>query len=226
MKNVPRWLGLTVAVFGLVAGATGQARAGLILYPDRSTFNSAGTIAFNSNFNDFGSDFTSPGNPFTRGDVTYNSSDNLITGTATGYAPIVNLMTNNDWSPVTGTINPTPNYNLFGFDVGVLARQDRITVDITTNLGTYDFPLLTLPDGSQSLSFLGYGTTGPGEYFTGFTLTTENGSGSLPGLTNVAVGIQQNSPSAPEPSAIVSASIAGLMCLGYAWRRRNAKSAA
>jgi hypothetical protein len=195
----------------------GRARADLVVYTDRTTFNSAGTIAFNSNFNDFGTGFSFPGDPFTRGDVTYTSEQNLITGTATGYNPVTNLMTDNYWSPVTGTINATPQYSLFGFDIGVLDRLDRITVDITTNLATYDFPLLSLANGTQSLQFLGYGTTGAGEYITGFSLTTEFGPGSLPGITNVAVGVE--SLSTPEPSTL--AMIASAVPLGIgAWLRR------
>jgi hypothetical protein len=202
----------------LWAAGNNRASAGIVTFSDRTSFGAQGTIVYDSNFNDFSNGFSFPGDPFTRGDVTYSSDQNLITGTNTSYAPIVNLMTDNFWSPVTGTIGsaPTP-FDLFGFDVGVLDRQDRITVDITTNLATYEFPLLTLANGTQSLEFLGYETTTPGEYFTGFSLTTEFGSGSLPGMTNVTLGVA----GVPEPTSAV---LLGLGLLGTGWQLRRRRT--
>jgi hypothetical protein len=209
---------IVLLIAALLVTANTQVSAGLATFSDRTSFDAQGTIVFNSNFNDFTSGFSFPGDPFTRGGMTYTSSQNLITGTGTSYAPIVNLMTDNFWSPLTGTIAsaPTP-YDLFGFDVGVLDRQDRITVDITTNLATYEFPLLSLANGTQSLQFLGYETTTPGEYFTGFSLTTEFGSGSLPGITDVTLGVT----SVPEPTSAV---LLGLGLLGSGWHLRRRRT--
>ena len=104
MRIAMKRIVLTVATICLVATTTGQATAGLLVETNSSTFNASGTIVFDSNFNDFGSGFSFPGDPFTRGGVTYTSDQNLVTGTGTGYDPIVNLMTNNYWSPVSGTV--------------------------------------------------------------------------------------------------------------------------
>jgi hypothetical protein len=184
--------------------------AGLITYSDRATFNAQGTIAFNSNFDDFSSGFSYPGTPYTRGDVAYSSTENLVTGTGTGYAPIRNVMTNNWWSPVQGTIaTGTTQYDLFGFDIGVLSRQDRISFSINTNLGSYNFPLLTIANGSSSMDFFGFATTGLGEYFTGFELTAEFGNGSLPGVTDVALGVQAEAAPTPEPASMALLAMGG-----------------
>lgn len=129
-------------------------------------------------------------------------------------------MTNDFWSPLTGTIESgSTQYSMFGFDIGVLSRQDRITIDLTTNLGNYSFPLLNLADGTQSLEFRGFATHSPGEYFTSFSITTEFGSGSLPGITDVAVG---QLSAVPEPSSLfgIGTCIAGI---GASRRRRREK---
>lgn len=212
---------MAVATLCLVTGTAGQATAGLLVETNSSTFNAAGTIAFDSNFNDFGTGFGFPGDPFTRGGVTYTSAQNLVTGTASGYDPIVNLMTNNYWSPVTGTVDASAQYNMFGFNLGVLDRQDQIQIEIDTNLTSYILPYQTYANGTQSLSFLGFLTTTAGEYITAFTLTAQNGPGSLPGITNVEVGTRG---AVPEPSSIVSGSIAILVGLGYSFRRRMRSS--
>jgi hypothetical protein len=212
---------LAVATIGLAAATTGQATAGLLVDTNSSTFNAAGTIVYNSNFNDFGSGFSFPGDPFTRGGVTYTSDQNLVTGTSTIYDPIVNLMTNNYWSPVSGTVDSSAQYNMFGFNLGVLDRQDQIQIEVDTNQNSYILPYQQYANGTQSLSFLGFLTTAPGEYITAFILTTQYGSGSLPGVTNVEVGYQG---AVPEPASIVSGSIAILVGLGYSFARRKRPS--
>jgi hypothetical protein len=132
MKHATKWIGMAT-LLGLLASVAGEARAGLIVDINRSTFNAAGTINYNSNFNDFGSGFSLPGDPFTRGGVTYTNTRNLIAGTATRYNPVVNLMTNDFWSPLTGSLDASARYNMFGFDFGVLARQDQISVEVDTS---------------------------------------------------------------------------------------------
>ena len=98
--------------------------------------------------------------------------------------------------------------------MGVLARQDQIQIEVDTNLGSYILPYQTYDNGTQSLSFLGFLTTTPGEYITAFILTTQYGSGSLPGVTNVEVGYQS---AVPEPTSIVSGGIAILVGLGHSF---------
>ena len=212
---------LTVAFVAVLIASAGHVQAAVNSFIDRSTFNAQGSIFFNSNFDDFTSDFSYPGDPFNRGDVTYTSGVNLITGTGTVWSPIRNLLTYDFWSPVTGTIESVATqYDMFGFDIGVLARQDRITISISTNIATYTFALLDISNGTQALEFRGFTTTSPGEYFTSFSLTTENGSGSLPGITDVTLG-QLGAP-VPEPSCLAIFGIgAGLKGLDSIRRRRR-----
>jgi hypothetical protein len=126
MRTVMRRFAIIAAMLGVLTASAGNVNAGLQVETSSSTFNAAGTIVYDSNFNDFGSGFSLPGDPFTRGGVTYTSTQNVITGNMSGYSPIVNLMTDNYWSPVTGTLDSSAQYNMFGFDLGVLARQDQI----------------------------------------------------------------------------------------------------
>src|SRR3954451_3941426 len=161
--------------------------AGVVTYSSRATFNSQGTIVFNSNFDDFyGTPFTNPGDPFTRGDVTYTSGANLGVGAGSPYS-IGNargVMSYNFWSPITGDISTASTlYDLFGLDVAVTSGPINITVN--TNLNSYIFSGLTVADGSPTFTFEGFQATG-GEYFTGFMISTQ-GPGFLPGMIDVAV---------------------------------------
>lgn len=190
-----------IAVF--IASVAFQAQAGVILLSDRTVFNGLGVIAYNSNFDDFASGFSYPGNPWTRGDVTYTSTSNVIVGTGTGYAPIRNVICNDWWTPLTGTL--ATGYDMFGFDIGWLGSASLMDVDITTNLGAYSFDDLLVPAASVSMDFLGF-IAGPGEYITSFSIASI-GSGYAPGITNVAVG--NTGVVIPEPSTV------GLAALGF-----------
>ena len=65
----------------LVLSTTGAAIAGVTTYSDRSLFEAQGGIAFNSNFQDYGgvaqdpAGYSFPGDPFSRGGVTYTSGE-------------------------------------------------------------------------------------------------------------------------------------------------------
>lgn len=193
--------------------------AGLITYSNRATFNAQGSISFNSNFNDFGTGFGFPSNPFTRGDVTYTSTENLIFGTGTFYSPVQNLMGNNWWTPVTGTVqSSSTTYNMFGFDLGVMWRIDPVTVQISTNLGSYTYSGLNITPATVGLDFLGFITTLSNEYITGFSVSTL-GSGSAAGMTNVAVGHVQ---AVPVPSSFVLVGI-GVACISLSSAVRRLK---
>ena len=201
--------------------ATTIASAGLTTLSTRGSFNGAGSIAYNSNFSDFGPYFGYPGTPFTRGDVTYSSAENLTVGAATSYSigNAQTVMSNNYWSPLTGSINTSTPYSLFGFDAAVTSGP--VTVTIKTNQNTYSFAGLTLPNGAPNFAFLGYKTTGVGEYFTGFRIDTLGG-GYLPGITNVAVGTAVSAVPEPETYALL---LAGLGLIGAVARRRKIKQA-
>lgn len=199
----------------VLAVASMSASAAVITYSDRASFDAQGTIVENSNFNDFGAGFNTPGTPFTRGSVTYVSADNLTVGAGTPYSigQFQTVMSNNYWSPLTGSI--ANQFNLFGFDAAVTSGPVDITV--TTNLATYLFSGLTLPNGAPDFAFEGFQATAAGEYFTGFRIDTLGG-GYLPGITNVALG--NASGAVPEPA---TAALLGLGLLGFGMARRRRK---
>jgi len=135
-------------------------RGGLIVYNDRDDFNMQGTVVFNSNFADLATvdPFVQAINgPFTRGDVTYDpsgSDDYVVVGTSSILFPVQNVIANDLFTPLSGTMNNA--YNMFGFDVGALllgAVNNPVKIAITTNLSTYEFNNNTLSLASSSLDF-------------------------------------------------------------------------
>lgn len=193
--------------------------AGVVTYSSRATFNSQGTIAFNSNFDDFyAQQFTFPGDPFTRGDVTYTSGANLVVGSGGAYSigDVRAVMSYDNWSPITGDISTASSlYDLFGFDLAVTSGTIDITVN--TNLNSYLFSGLTVGDGNPNFTFEGFQATG-GEYFTGFSVASQ-GSGFLPGMTDVAVGTSvAGAAAAPEPGTF---SILGLAVGALILRKKS-----
>lgn len=193
---------LQVAAIALFVIAQGEAGASLITFSDRATFEAYGEIAFNSNFDDLGPDSEILPIPFTRGDVTYTSAEYLMIGTNSGV--VQNVIRNNRYTPLTGTINSS--HNMFGFDLGYVddfenAISHLIDLEITTNLGTYTFLDLAPPDAHVGLSFFGFVATDPGEYFTDFRLDAQYASDESavgPAITNIAVGHM-----VPEPASFV-----------------------
>lgn len=202
-----------VALASMAAAASAQ----VTLNTDRGSFDASGTFAYNSTFDDFGTGFGFPGDPYTRGDVTYASSNNLTVGSATPYSigGTSTVMSNNYWSPLIATVNASPMYTLLGFDAAVTSGPVDIT--ISTNTASYVFSGLSLATGATGYTFLGFQATGASEYITGFRIDTI-GPGYLPGVTNVEVG---NSV-VPEPETYAMM-LAGIGLLGAIARRRQAK---
>ena len=100
----PRRVQLAAALV-LAATAT-AASADVVLVTDRGAFNALGSIAHNSSFDDFGAGFNVPGDPFTRGDVTYASDMNITVGAGTefGIGSLRTLISNNYFTGLAGTI--------------------------------------------------------------------------------------------------------------------------
>jgi len=192
----------------------GTAQAGVTLVNDNAAFDALGTIDQTTNFDSYGSGFTSLGATTTFGALTFTSGDNLIVGTGTGYQPIRNTLDFNEWSPMSGTIDGS--FNLFGFKLGTLGDQSAMSVTVYTNLGSYNFADLSSPMASSALDFHGFVATG-GEYFTGFSLASAQGAGSAPSTTDFELG---HAGAVPEPASWAMM-VGGFGLAGAAMRRRR-----
>ncbi|MCX7207551.1 MAG: PEP-CTERM sorting domain-containing protein [Proteobacteria bacterium] len=184
-------LGLCLAAFSINASAS------ISTFDDRSLFNTQGKIHYNSHFDDFSDGFNYPGTPFSLGDITYTSQENLTIGSGTPYS-IGNkqtVLSDEYFSPIIGEIASSTPYNLFGFDAAITTGLASFTIN--TNLYSYYFKGLSLADGSKHLTFQGFKTDSAEEYFTGFSLEAAENRALL-GISNVAVGV--TSP-VPEPAS-------------------------
>jgi hypothetical protein len=188
-----------------------QASAGVVLFANRASFNALGTIAYNSNFDDFQGAIDYPGDKFTRGDVTYTSSRNVIFSDCTfSISCARSVIANDNFTPVTGTIGTDAHhYNLFGFNLA--ATGGFVNFTVTTNLANYTYIGKSVPNGDPAFAFEGFQATGPGEYFTGFRIDTADDA--LSGLTDVAVGLDRPPVNVPEPGtlALMGLAMAGLV---------------
>ena len=194
------------------------ANATIIQYSNRATFEAQGAIAENYGFEDWGStgQFSFPGDPYTAHGVTYTTNNNLIAKPDSGYGPASNVFLNNYWSPLPGSISGA--YDMFGFDLGILGTNSLIDFSVTTNIGTYNFNNVTVPNVNQrpGMTFFGF-IADPGETFTGFNFVSQLGSGHAPALDNVTLGNRSNT--VPEPASLALLGI-GLAGLGVARRRK------
>ena len=134
-------------------GIAGVAAASLVECYDRGTFSSQGTIVYNYGYEDFGTDFSHPSNPWTSHGVTYTTSSNLIIGTGTSYAPISNVFAYDYWSPITADIDTSAQYDMIALDLGYLGTFSLITCEVYTNLGTYAYADISAPLASVSMDF-------------------------------------------------------------------------
>ena len=108
---------------------------------------------------------------------------------------------------------------MFAFDLGVFGTNSLIDYTITTNLGSYAFNDVSVPNlNTQLQTFFGY-TAGPGEYFSGFSFSSQLGAGSGAALDNVTLGTQFSVPE-PFTASLVGAGLVGAAALR---RRKRAK---
>src|SRR6266508_4306087 len=115
-----RSLGVLALTLALLHPA--KASASIITFHNRTAFNQQGTIAFNSNFNDFGTGLALVAFdvPYTRGDVTYIAPGGLFAwGADTHLTDTETLVGNGDFYDMRMMPAVAPHYNMFGFDVGV-----------------------------------------------------------------------------------------------------------
>ncbi len=215
MQGIMKKFGAFVATGLLLQSMSGVASATIIEVTSNKPILSNDLVAITSDFTDIpNGTFLFPGDPFTRGDVTYTTANNLIIGSGAGGYNFTgqSLIVNNLWTPLTGTISAATNkYDKFGFDIGQYGGTP-ITVELTTNLGSYSYNYLTIADmQTGDLQYLGYeASVSSGEYFTGFNIIADNGSGFAPGITNVTVA---TSAPTPEPSTYALMGIGGLFAV-------------
>jgi hypothetical protein len=220
-------------ITGLFAlSISGVASADITTFTDRLDFNNQGVIVYNSNFQDFGTDPIYLGDDYTRGDVTYDDGIYFTIGSSflTSISPPIPYVTtepliiNVDMTTIIGEIETAPMYKMLGFDVGgfnVDGTNNLIPMTITvfTNKNTYTYPNLTMADAQAGLlDFKGY-TALPGEYFTEFQIMTQEGAGTIPGITNVALG----SPT-PEPATCALMGI-GVLLIAFRLKQSGSGSA-
>ncbi|MBA3975940.1 MAG: hypothetical protein C0504_17175 [Candidatus Solibacter sp.] len=195
----------------LVLGAAVCAQAGVLTFTSEPLFQSQGVIVHNTNWDSLvGGGFSYPGDPYAIGGVTYTSANNLI-AIPPSYGTARPVLLNNYWSPLPGTISTSPDvFDMFGFNIGLLGSTSLVDIQLDTNLGSYSFLGLSFPNVNTALAFQGFITDNPAEYFTGFTLTSQSGSGHAPAITDVQLG--QSGAAIPEPStlAFVACGVLGL----------------
>jgi opacity protein-like surface antigen len=192
------------------------AAAALSTYSDRASFEAQGTIVENYGFEDWNvpGSHAFPGDPYLAHGVTYVSAQNLIMGPGPLYGNSSHVIINNNWTPISGLI--TGSYDMLGFDLGILGTDSLIDFSIATNLSTYSFLDVEVPNVNTGLSFFGF-IAGGGENITGMTFNSQIGSTAAPALDNVTLG---NTAPIPEPQTYALL-LAGLGLLGFAARRRR-----
>lgn len=200
-------------VFAAFLVGAASAHAAVTQIDSQSTFSSLGTITQNTVFTPTNSGYYYPDTPYTFGDITVASTQNIIFAPLSNYSNTRTILINNYWSPLPGTI--AGDHDLFGFSLGMLGNISAVTIGLTTNVGSYSFEVLS---PSYVPTFIGF-AAGVGEKFTSFSLTSAQGSGSAPGITDVQLGNSVVS-AVPEPETYAML-LAGLGLMGFVARRRN-----
>jgi hypothetical protein len=216
MMSIMRRIGLAVAVVGLVAGATGQSIAGVVLYTDRAAFAAASTGVQTIDFEGL----TSPGaatsydSSLTTSGVTFTDSSSRLFVIASDFDPGFDFGSGaylqSNFGDGTIDIALPANVTAFGADFG---EFDQYTVSVALSTGQiYDFET----PGNNSYTFRGFTSD------TAIASVSFTSPGFAPTLDNVSFG----AAAVPEPSTLISGGIAALFGLGYGWRRRKAGATA
>lgn len=183
------------SALALAVGAVASpAHAAVTFYGDEAAFTSAGTITQSFDFDSFPTNtFSFPGNPYTVGDVTFNSGNNIIVG-AGNYSTPRNAIAYNFWTPMTAAIAGTNS--LLGFNL-TFSGSGAVDIVLNTNLDSYTFANVQAPTGA--FAFQGF-AAGSGEYFTGLSVNALNGQGNLPMTTDYRLGTADLTGAVPEPT--------------------------
>lgn len=205
-------LALAISVAAFVA----PANAAVTMIGSEAAFTTSGAITQSFDFDSFpAGNFSLPGDPYSVGDVTFQSTNNLIVGTGL-YGTPRNTIANNYWTPLPGTIAGT--HDLFGFNL-TFSGTGAVDVVLGTNLGSYTFSNVSAP--YQAFAFQGF-KADAGEYFTNFSINALNGSGNLVMTTDYKLGTA--GPGAvPEP-ATWAMMIGGFGMVGGTMRYRRRKT--
>lgn len=210
------------AFFAAATFLSGGTEAALTTYSSRASFEAQGTIAENYGFEDWNvpNSAVFPGTPYTAHGVTYASAQNLIVGPGFGeYGTSSHVIINNFWSPISGELSDP--YGMLGFDLGILNQNSLIDFSITTNLSSYSFLNVLVPNVNAGMTFFGF-IAGAGESITRMTFSSHLGPFAAPALDNVTLG---NTAPIPEPQTYAML-LAGLGLLGFAARCRRQTEAA
>ena len=218
MRSVMRRCGLAVAALGLMAGGAGRAEAALALQ-----FTSA-LPASNSGTN------VTAGFSFTTGAaVTVASLDYILPGASGGAVRLYNAAGTTLASAKVLSTDPTESTGGFTYNVHTLA------VPLALAANTTYYVAGDLPGGHNNIPIFATGvTTVPGITYGagviqypsfGNPTTDQDGGVFNPAYFSVNFDLG-TAAAAPEPSTLVPASIAGLIGLGYARRRRRTRAAA
>lgn len=196
----------------LVASAS-LLHASITTYSNLATFNAQGTIVYNTDFSSCPVGYCSPGDPYTIGGVTYTTGTNLIVGLGTGYGNSVPVFVNDFWTPLPASIETSPTHDMLGFLLGSLGGTSPMEITVYTNLTSYSWTGVSVPNVNTGLQFLGCVTSG--EYLTAFKIASVNGQGYAPAITNVEIG----DSTVPEPGTFVMLG-SGVLALAGVVRRR------
>lgn len=198
-----------------VLAIAGTAQAGVVMLGSQAELDAAGTIAQNTNFDNFGIQWSYPDNPYAVGDLSFTASGQLLVGGIDGFGLSRSLLTDNNI--IGTTISVSGGYNLFGLNAGNFFTEGNANFQVTTNLGSYQFtPILSSAAYGGALTFVGF-QADAGEFITSVRVS----SSFAPGFTDVQIGNAAAVAGAvPEP-ATWAMLIAGFGMVGFMARRRT-----